>query len=86
MDFLEINLVEPHKAAFTSTFFIQSSSLKLSDLKIFSFVESNPHFFKWDKELKISFYFNNTFLNKNKALNSYFWSMQGLKQKNYENF
>jgi hypothetical protein len=85
-DFLETNLVESHKANFTSTFYLQLSLLKLSDLKIFSIVESNPHFFKWDKELKISFYLNNMSFTKSKLLNSYFWNMQTLKQKNYENF
>jgi hypothetical protein len=72
IDFLETHLTEPHKVNLSSSFYLQFLSLKLSDLKIFSLVESNPHFFKWDKELKISFYLNRLLLTERKTLNPYF--------------
>jgi hypothetical protein len=71
-DFLETHLNESNKVTMNSNFYLQSLSLKLSDLKIFSLVESNPHFFKWDKELKISFYLNRSRFVKHETLNLYF--------------
>jgi hypothetical protein len=72
VDFLETHFTDPHKINFSSNFYPQLLFLKFSDLKIFSLVESNPHFFKWDKELRVSFYLSRLHFTEHEMLNFYF--------------
>ncbi len=72
MIFFGVHFNEPQKNHLKSSLNLKKYSFYVNDLKSFLSVESNPHFFKWDKELNVTFFqFNNVFTNI-KFINIYF--------------
>ena len=58
----------------------------LNDLKSFYLVESNPHFFKWEKDLYMNYFFSNERFSPIKNLNLVFFSLENLKSQKLLNF
>ncbi len=85
LNILNSHLNEPDKVVFSSSIFSNNLSLSLSDLKNFYLVESNPHFFKWEKDLIINFsvYSKVTLIKK---FNIYFFLIENTKSLRYNNF
>lgn len=76
---------EPNKTVFGSSIFYNNLSLTLNDLKSFNLVESNPHFFKWEKDLVLNFSLQNQ-LYLIKKHNIYFFLLENIKSLKFNNF
>ena len=88
-DFFLINLFsihvsEPNKISFISKILHNNLFLSLSDLKSFYLVESNPHFFKWEKDFFINC--SSRKLDKKKNLNMFFFFIENFKSHRLSNF
>ena len=79
-------LNDPHKINFNSSMSHKNLFMGLNDLKSFYLVESNPHFFKWEKELYVKYFTYNKKLSSIKNLNLNFFSLENLKSQKLSNF
>lgn len=69
---------EPHKLTFNSSIFYNNLNFSINDLKNFYVVESNPHFFKWEKDLFVNCFMESK-MAKIKTSNLYFFFLENLK-------
>jgi hypothetical protein len=77
-------LSEPHKLTFNSNIFYNNLNLSMNDLKNFYLVESNPHFFKWEKDLVVNCFLRGR-LTSLKTSNLYFFFLENLKSQKINN-
>ncbi len=86
LNFFINTLNDPHKVNFNSSIFHKNLSMGLNDLKSFYLVESNPHFFKWEKDLYMNYFISNEKFSPIKNLNLVFFSLENLKSQKLLNF